>query len=267
MNAIEQRFKDLQKTGRKALIGYVTAGLPSKAAFPSVIRSMQKSGIDILEIGVPFSDPVADGPTIQRSSQKALQKGVTLGWILKTLERLNDVQIPLVLMTYSNPIMAAGIDAFFSRARKAGAHGVIIPDLIPEEGKPFEKAASRHGIALIYLAAPTTTPDRIKRVAQATQGFLYAVSLTGITGARTTLSQGIPAFISRLRKATRKPIALGFGISTPSHVRTVRAHVDGVIVGSALIDHLEQSLSKAESFVASLQKALNPRQEGVRHAS
>jgi tryptophan synthase alpha chain len=265
MNAIDTRFAELKKTGRKALIGYVTAGLPTKAGFPGVVAAMQKAGVDLLEIGVPFSDPVADGPTIQRASQKALKNGVTLDWILRTVKALKGIRMPIVLMTYANPIMSAGLNAFFARARQSGVSGVIVPDLIPEEGKPFEQAAEQNGIALIYLAAPTTSPDRIRRIARATRGFLYAVSLTGITGARRALSSGVPAFVARLRKVTSKPIALGFGISTPDQVRAVRRHVDGVIVGSALVDQLDASVSKAQSFVASLQKALNPK--GANHAS
>ncbi len=257
MNAIDQTFARLKRSGKKALIGYVTAGFPTQAAFSNVVRRLEKAGLDLLEVGVPFSDPVADGATIQRASQKALQNGVTLEWILKTVKTLRrDVRLPIIFMSYSNPLLHMGLPHFFARAKAAGVDGVIIPDLIPEEGKPFERVASKCGIALIYLATPTTSPVRLKQIVRATRGFLYAVSLTGITGARTTLPPGVTDFLKYLQRLSNKPVAVGFGISTPTQVRSIRKQVDGIIVGSALIDHLETSLGSAERFVASLQRAL-----------
>src|SRR5258708_7438611 len=171
MNAIDQTFARLKRSGKKALIGYVTAGFPTQAAFSNVVRRLEKAGLDLLEVGVPFSDPVADGATIQRASQKALQNGVTLEWILKTVKTLRrDVRLPIIFMSYSNPLLHMGLPHFFARAKAAGVDGVIIPDLIPEEGKPFERVASKCGIALIYLATPTTSPVRLKQIVRATPG-------------------------------------------------------------------------------------------------
>jgi tryptophan synthase alpha chain len=267
MNRIDQTFTRLKKSGRKALIGYVTAGFPTKAGFPAVVKNLEKAGLDMLEIGVPFSDPVADGPTIQRASQKALQNGVTLDWVLRTSAALRrDATLPIILMSYSNPILAMGLDRFFARAKQSGVDGVIIPDLTPEEGKAFESSAGKHGTALIYLAAPTTDNTRLHRIAHATHGFLYAVSLTGVTGARAAVAPDLARFLSRIRRSTSKPVAVGFGISTPDHVRSVRRHADGIIVGSALINHLEKSVQSASRFVTSLQAALNSRKES-NHAS
>jgi tryptophan synthase alpha chain len=264
MNRIDQTFASLKRAGRKALIGYVTAGYPTKAAFTRVVERLEKAGLDLIEIGVPFSDPVADGATIQLASQKALANGVTLDWILRSVKQLRRrVKLPIVFMSYSNPILAMGLVRFFARAKAAGVDGLIIPDLTPEEGKPFEAAASKEGIALIYLATPTTSPDRLRQIIRATQGFLYAVSLSGITGARTQLPAGVTAFLSRLQRESRKPVAVGFGISTPAQVHTIRRHADGIIVGSALINHLAVSLPSAERFVATLQKALNNGSEGA----
>lgn len=269
MNRIDQMFAQLKRSGKKALIGYLTAGFPTKIAFVQAVKRLEKAGLDLLEVGIPFSDPVADGPTIQLASQKALNHGVTLDWTLKTVKALRkEVHIPIILMSYSNPLIAKGIEPFFKAAKAAGVDGVIIPDLIPEEGSLFEGPAQRHGIAVIYLAAPTSTRDRLQKIARATQGFLYAVSLTGVTGARQALPQDVTKFLSQIRDFTRKPVAVGFGISSPEQVRTMRKQADGIIVGSALINHLEKSLGHAERFVAALQKSLNPNgSKGAHHAS
>jgi tryptophan synthase alpha chain len=258
MSLIRETFERLENQGRKALIGYITAGYPTKASFRESLIRLQQAGLDMIEVGIPFSDPMADGPTIQRSSQIALENGVNLSWIMNELSKTKNLSAPIIFMTYANPVVNIGVDTFFRRARASGVSGVIIPDLIPEEGNPFEVAARRESIDLIYLAAPTTDSKRLKQIAAATQGFLYAVSLTGITGVRTTLPRHISTFLRRLRGVTDKPIALGFGISTPAQVRELRARVDGVIVGSALINALGQSLRHAVAFVRSLQHALNP---------
>ncbi len=269
MNRIDQTFARLKRSHRKALIGYLTAGFPSKAIFINAVTRLEKAGLDFLEVGIPFSDPVADGPTIQLSSQKALQNGVTLSWTLKTVKTLRKkVQIPILFMSYTNPLLMMGLDRFFAAAKAAGVDGVIIPDLIPEEGAPFEAPAKRHGLAIVYLAAPTSPRDRLSKIAQATKGFLYAVSFTGVTGARKALPADVAKFLSHIRTLTSKPLAVGFGISSPEQVRSMRKQADGIIVGSALINHLEKSLGNAEQFVASLQKALNPNgSKGVHHAS
>jgi tryptophan synthase alpha chain len=266
MNRIDQTFAALKRSHKKALIGYVTAGYPTKNRFPQLVQLLEKSGLDLLEIGVPFSDPVADGATIQRSSQKALENGVTLPWILQTVSRLRArVQLPILLMSYSNPILAMGLDRFFARARVCGVDGLIVPDLIPEEGAPFEHLAKKYSLRLVYLAAPTTHPARLQHIARSTQGFLYAVSLTGVTGARQVLSDGLSRFLAHIRRYTSKPVAVGFGISTPAQIRSIRRSVDGVIVGSALIQQIDRSFQKAGMFVRTLQTALNPRGQKETH--
>jgi tryptophan synthase alpha chain len=232
MNRIDATFVRLKRSGKKALIGYVTAGFPKKSGFVSLVQHLNTSGLDVLEIGVPFSDPVADGAVIQQSSQIALANGVTLDWILRTVALLRrTTQLPIVLMSYTNPILAMGLEKFFARAHHSGVDGLIIPDVTPEEGKPFEDAAGKHHLQIIYLAAPTTPPRRLKRIARSTRGFLYAVSLTGVTGERRGLAPGLTDFLRSIRRYTKKPVAVGFGISSPEQVRRLRHSADGIIVG------------------------------------
>ena len=272
MNRIDQTFLRLKNEGRKALIGYLTAGFPNKESLSRLLPLMEAAGLDILELGIPFSDPIADGPTIQRSSQVALEKGATLSWVLDEVATLRSlVRLPLVFMSYSNPILAMGADKFFKRARQSGVDGVIIPDLIPEESKLFDAAADKEGIHLIYLVAPTSDRSRIQMIASKTRGFLYAVSLTGVTGARTGLSRELPQFLKVARQVSKVPLAVGFGLSTPAQVKEVAQHADGVIVGSALIKQIEKSeasgFQDAAAFVRSLRHSLDqlaapPRKDG-----
>jgi len=263
MTKIARTFSILKKQKRKALIGYMTAGFPTKSSLKTLVRKLEASGLDILEIGVPFSDPIADGPTIQHSSQIALKNGVTLEWIFKSVNELRQerVQLPIVFMSYCNPIYAMGIDAFFRKAASSGVDGVIIPDLIPEEGAPYALAAKRHGIDLIYLVAPTTPKARIRIVAGKTTGFLYAVSLTGVTGVQKALPAEAAGFLNYTTSVSRAPVAVGFGITTPDQARHIARYADGVIVGSELIRQIEKSKSlsftAACAFVNSLRSALD----------
>src|SRR5205807_5156972 len=207
-NRIDQTFAALQKARQKALIGYITAGFPTKPSFRPLAHMLEDSGADLLEVGIPFSDPIADGPTIQHASQIALENGVTLEWILKSVQQLRreGVKLPLVLMSYCNPIYAMGIDAFFRRAKASGVDGLIVPDLIPEEADPYARLSRTYGIDLIYLVAPTTPKPRIRMVAQKTHGFLYAVSLTGVTGVRKAMPKVVVRFLKSIRSACKKPI-------------------------------------------------------------
>lgn len=257
MNRIDSKFRSLKKEKRKALIAYVTAGFPSLAGTDRAVRALEAAGADIVEIGVPFSDPIADGPTIQYSSQKALEKGISLSAILAWMRRFRaSSQLPLVLMSYLNPIHRMGYASFARRAAAAGADGLIVPDLIPEEAGPLRQMLRKAGLHLIHLVAPTTPPARRKWVARKSRGFLYAVSLTGVTGARRDIPPEIAGFLDSLRRASPVPAAVGFGISRPEQVRALAPHADGVIVGSALVDILRRR-APLGPFIRSLRRALD----------
>jgi tryptophan synthase alpha chain len=258
MNRIDQTFRRLKKKRGKALIAYVTAGFPAKKSFVPLLLDLEKSGVDLLELGVPFSDPIADGPVIQTASQVALKNGVTLPWILDTVHRLRDyTEMPVILMSYANPILAYGLDRFSRDARRAGVDGLIVPDLVVEEAGPFARAAGAAGVRLIHLVSPTTPGPRRRMIAKKTRGFLYAVSLTGVTGGRRVLSPGLPGFIQSLKRVSPHPVAVGFGISTPVQARAVASYAVGVIVGSALIRELGRSKTSALRFIRSLKGALD----------
>ena len=270
MNRIDQTFKKLKRDKRKALIGYITAGAPDKRSLPLLIPLLEQAGLDILELGIPFSDPIADGPTIQKSSQQALEAGTTLPWVFETVASLRQrIRMPLIFMIYSNSIVAMGIDRFFDRAGTCGIDGIIIPDMTPEESAHFERAARRRNVALIYLVAPTTSAIRMAVIGRRTRGFLYAVSLTGVTGVRKALPADLPHFLKKVKRTSRMPVAVGFGLSTPAQVRQASRYADGVIVGSALVKEVEASKThgflKAVRFVQSLKRALNGKESA--HAS
>lgn len=262
-NRIDRTFAILKKGHRKALIGYITAGFPKRSSFRPLVSKLTDAGIDLLEIGVPFSDPIADGPTIQHASQVALQQRVELPWILSEIRALRQsgLQTPLILMSYCNPIQAIGIPQFFTAARHAGVDGLIIPDIIPEESDRFARAARANRIHMIYLVAPTTPKARIPKIAANTRGFLYAVSLTGVTGARSALPKNVAGFLQSVRRVSKSPVAVGFGVSTPDQVRQMSHYADGVIVGSALIQHIQKSKApeyqRAVNYVRSLKGALH----------
>lgn len=269
MNRIDKTFRRLRQEGRKALIGYVTAGFPHKASLRTLVPLLEDAGLDLLELGVPFSDPIADGPVIQKASQAALANGATLKWVLEAVGDLRPrVRLPILLMSYANPIYSMGAEDFFKRAQASGVDGLIVPDMIPEEAS-WLAPAGRHGVHLIFLAAPTTPEDRIRRIARMTRGFLYAVSLTGVTGARAALPPELPAFIKKVKALSRRPVAVGFGLSTPAQARAAARHADGVIIGSALIKEIENSMGRhftgAVRYVRLLRKALDSK-EGP-HAS
>jgi tryptophan synthase alpha chain len=240
---------------------YFTLGYPTPAASLDIVAAIAHAGADLIELGLPFSDPLADGPTIQRSTQAALAAGTTTAVCLELVRALRQrgVELPLLLMGYYNPLLAYGLDRFAREAASAGADGFIIPDLPPEEAGPLEAATREHSLALVYLAAPTTTPSRLAGLAARSQGFLYLVSLTGVTGARESLPVQLADFVARARSATRLPLAVGFGIATPDQAGSVGRLADGVIVGSALINAVAGSpdpCRAAGDFVAGLRRAL-----------
>jgi tryptophan synthase alpha chain len=262
MSRISQTFEYLQKTHERALIPYVTAGDPDLEMTKRLVREMVRRGADIIEIGVPFSDPLADGPIIQRASQRALQGGTTLRKILQTVSELrHEVDVPLVLMTYYNPVFRYGEEAFVADALDAGVDGIIVPDLPPEEGQSLMELTTDTPLEMIFLAAPTSTSARLALISEASQGFIYYVSRLGTTGVRDHLADDLRIMLEKVRASTSKPIAVGVGVSTPEHVRLVAELADGVVVGSAilkLIEDLEDRADRLEhvgDFVAVLKAA------------
>jgi tryptophan synthase alpha chain len=241
---------------------YFTAGFPDLATSEAVLCAVAEAGADLIELGVPFSDPLADGPTIQSSTQVALNHGVTPAHCLALIARLRGrgVAQPIMLMGYVNPILAYGIERYATDALAAGADGLIVPDLPPEEGAEIENACAAVGLALTYLAAPTSPPARLAAIARRTTGFLYLVSLTGVTGARSVLPADLADFVARARDVATTPLAVGFGIARPEQARAVGALADGVIVGSALIKAVAEAhdpVTAAASLVRELSAALN----------
>jgi tryptophan synthase alpha chain len=262
MSRIRQTFEHLQKTHERALIPYVTAGDPDLEMTKRLVREMVRRGGDIIEIGVPFSDPLADGPIIQRASQRALQGGTTLRKILQTVSELrHEVDVPLVLMTYYNPVFRYGEEAFVADALDAGVDGIIVPDLPPEEGQSIIELTTDTPLEMIFLAAPTSTSARLALISEASRGFIYYVSRLGTTGVRDHLADDLRIMLEKVRASTLKPIAVGVGVSTPEHVRLVAELADGVVVGSAilkLIEDLEDRADRLEhvgDFVAVLKAA------------
>jgi tryptophan synthase alpha chain len=248
-------FAGLRSQGRAALMPYFTLGYPTPSASLDIITALAGAGADLFELGIPFSDPLADGPTIQRSTQVALEQGVTVSRCLEMVAELRrrGVRQPLVMMGYANPFLAYGVERFAAEARAAGADGLIVPDLPPEEAGALEAACRENGLALAYLVSPASTPERIATLAGRTSGFLYLVSLTGVTGARDQLAPGLAEFVARVRGAARTPLAVGFGISTPAQARAVAEAADGVIIGSALIQAAGNAADPAGSAAAFLQ--------------
>ncbi|MDX1763828.1 MAG: tryptophan synthase subunit alpha [bacterium] len=241
MSRIGQTFENLRGEGRLALMPFLVAGDPSLKMTGEFILELEKSGADIIELGVPFSDPLADGPTIQRASQRALAGGVTLTAILEFLKSLRrKTEVPIVLMGYYNPIYHYGVDRFAQDAKASGADGIIVPDLPPEEADALIGASRKVGLDTIFLVAPTSTADRIEKIGAVSRGFIYYVSLAGVTGARKELSSGIAQSVENIRKQSAMPVCVGFGISTPEHVRQVSRYADGAIVGSALVGLIEK---------------------------
>jgi tryptophan synthase alpha chain len=261
LDRISAAFAAARAENRAALMPYYTLGYPDAPTSEAVIRAVAAAGADLIELGVPFSDPLADGPTIQRSTQIALEQGMTVGGCLALTGRLRagGVTQPLLLMGYVNPILAYGPARFVSDAAAAGAAGLIVPDLPPEEAGEIAAACAAHRLALVCLAAPTSSDERLAKIAAATTGFLYLVSVAGVTGARANLPSDLVDFIGRARRVARTPIAVGFGIAAPAQARAVGQLADGVIVGSALINATAAAsdpLAAARDFIGGLRDAL-----------
>ncbi len=246
---ITTAFADSRKGGRPALMPYYPLGYPDYPTSLEVIAALAESGASLIELGLPFSDPLADGPTIQHATQIALQRGMTTARGLEAVRALRKrgVQQPLLLMGYFNPLLAYGLPRFVAEAAASGADGFIVPDLPPEEAGEFLGLCEQHDLAQIFLLSPNTTPARIRQVSLLARGFLYLVSVTGVTGARQALPETLADFVQRVRTVTRLPLAVGFGISTPEQVQAIGALADGVIVGSALIRAVEKSPAPVEA--------------------
>jgi len=248
------------RPGHTALISYITIGYPSLEATLEVVPILANSGCDIVELGIPFSDPLADGVTIQKASFRALQKGITPKICLEVARQLSQkVDIPLVFMTYFNPVFSYGLEEFCSACARSGIDGLIIPDLPPEEGSELAAITQKQGLDLVYLLAPTSTDARIRLVTERSRGFIYLVSVTGVTGARDRLPADLEAFVARVRKVATKPLCVGFGISTPEQASWVAQIADGVIVGSRIIQYMEadESMVAVADFARELRCALD----------
>ena len=241
---ISKRFAELRASGELGIVAYIVAGDPSLDASLKYVLALAEAGADVIELGVPFSDPLADGPTIQRGSERALKAGATLAGVLHLVRRIRESsQVPLVLFSYYNPILQMGLEKFASVAASAGADGVLVTDLTPEESDDYRRILAAHHLDTIFLGAPTSTDERLAKIAACSSGFLYLISRTGVTGAKDALPDDLPALIRRTRGATQLPIAVGFGISLPGHVSVLGGLADAAFVGSALVSEIEKAKS------------------------
>jgi tryptophan synthase alpha chain len=257
---IQSRFSQLQHSRRAALIAYLTAGDPSPARTPALVAALERGGVDLIELGVPFSDPIADGPVIQAGSERALKAGTTLHKVLEiACEIRTRSEIPLLLFTYMNPAMRYGLDKLGRDAKAAGIDGCLLTDLSVEEAEPYVKVMREAGLDTVFLAAPTSTPARLKLVAAYSTGFVYLVSRTGVTGERAALSDSLGGLIQSMRAVTMLPLAAGFGISTPEQAGAVAKMADGVVVGSALVRLIGNNASdqQIEDFARGLRQGMD----------
>lgn len=237
---IGRLFERVRNEGRPALVAYVTAGDPSPDRTPAIIAALERGGADLIELGVPFSDPIADGPVIQRGAARALAAGATVATVLDIASEIRrHSEIPILLFTYMNPILRFGLQSLAHEAADRGIDGCLMIDLSVEEAGPYVEAMRGHGLDTVFIAAPTSTPERLKLVAQYSSGFVYVVSRTGVTGERDALSQSVGPLVQSMRSITDLPLAVGFGISSADHVRSVGAIADGVVVGSGFVRTLE----------------------------
>jgi tryptophan synthase alpha chain len=267
---LDRTFAQLRQGGEKALIAYVMAGDPSLQETEQLVVELEQAGADIIELGVPFSDPIADGPVIQQAAERALRSGTSLRKILLMIARLRaTTQIPLVLMAYYNSIHAFGPERFCHEAVQAGVDGLIVPDMPPDEAGPIKGPATAAGLQVIFLLAPTSTAERRRFVARQSEGFVYYVSLTGITGSKLRNVAEVGRNVEKIRKVTHVPVAVGFGVATPEDAANVAAIADGVIVGSAIVKQISSHQQKpamakeVAKFVRSLKAAMRPAQPTI----
>lgn len=256
---ITRVFEKARAENRPVIIPYITAGYPRLDSTPDLVKALIEGGADLVELGIPFSDPIADGPTVQHSGHIALTNGFTPQYAFDTVRELREqgIDTPIVFMGYYNPVYAHGLEEYVAKCAEVGVDGLIIPDLPPEESDPLLDACKKHQVHLIYLLAPTSTPERVESVVQRANGFIYVVAATGVTGARREFQAGLADYVARVRRNTDLPLAIGFGVSTRAHVLEAEKLADGVISGSALIDRLERAssddlLAEARDFIRTL---------------
>ena len=259
MSRIRRAFDRLRQDGRPGLVTYVTAGDPDLVTSGQILQALDRAGADLLEVGVPFSDPMADGPVIQLASERALAAGATLGGVLDLIGQVRPgIRAPVVLFSYANPLFRMGFERFAARAAEAGVDGVLTLDLPVEESDDLRRCLSGVGLDMIFLLSPTSNAGRMRRAGELGSGFIYAISRLGVTGARDALALGIPALVTRIREATTLPIAVGFGVSTAAHVAEICASADAAVVGSALVKLIEEHgrsadlVSRVEAYVRQL---------------
>jgi tryptophan synthase alpha chain len=256
---ISRRFAELRASGELGIVAYITAGDPSLDATLEFVLALAEAGADVIELGVPFSDPLADGPTIQRASERALKSGTTLTGVADLVGRIRQKSdVPLVLFSYYNPILQMGLEKFARTAREAGADGVLATDLTPEESADYRRILAANHLDTIFLGAPTSTDERLTKIAAVSSGFLYLISRTGVTGAKDALPDDLPSLLRRARAVTQLPIAVGFGISLPGHVSVLGGLADAAVVGSALVSEIEnaKSVEAASAALAQLVRSL-----------
>jgi tryptophan synthase alpha chain len=264
-NRIEKCLAVLRAYGEMGIVAYITAGDPSLDATLEFVLALEEAGADVVELGVPFSDPLADGPTIQRASERALKSGASLPKILDLVSRIRESsQIPLVLFSYYNPILQMGLETFAAAASEAGVDGVLATDLSPEESVEYRRILTMHHLDTIFLCAPTSTDERLASIAACSSGFLYLVSRTGVTGAKDTLPDDLPALLRRVRNFTTLPIAVGFGISLPGHVTLLGGLADAAVVGSSLVAEIEHAKTTQQA-AKTLRERVVILKEAARH--
>jgi tryptophan synthase alpha chain len=246
---ISRRFAKLRDSGEMGIVAYITAGDPSFTPTLKFVIALAEAGADVIELGVPFSDPLADGPTIQRASERALKNGATLAHVIDLVGQIRKAkspanEVPIVLFSYYNPVFQMGLEKFAAAASAAGADGVLITDLTPEESEDYRRIMTAYHLDTVFLGAPTSTDERLEKIAACSSGFLYLISRTGVTGAKDVLPDDLPALLRRARNVTQLPIAVGFGISLPGHVSVLGGLADAAVVGSALVSEIEKATAK-----------------------
>lgn len=262
MNRIDKKFLELKKRKKIALIAYITVGYPGLAATERLITALSVAGVDMFELGMPFSDPLADGPIIQEASTYALRHHISLASVFSLTKRLRTkLEVPLLMMGYYNPILKFGVENFSQKAKLCGLDGIIVPDLPIEESRDLKRFLTRQHIHLINFVAPTSDPARVKKIAAASRGFIYYVSLTGVTGARAALPTDIAAHVRSLKGISKVPVCVGFGVSTRAQLASLSRSCDGVIVGSAIIKKIKENIGKKDfvAKVTSFVRSLIPR--------